>query len=270
MGFLPTEKTKPKVNLADLTILLYGPSKIGKSTFCSRSDGALFLATEPGLNALETYQIPITTWDEMLKACGEIAGGKHNFRTVIIDTVDNAYKACAHYICQKMGVKHESELPYGKGFSLINNEFLRVLTKLGSLPYGLFLVSHSKEIEIKDRVGNVYTQITPTLPGKASEIVVGLVDMILYCDYAVERKEDGTTVTHRVIRTKSSPNYIAGDRHNVLPEAVPLSYQAFTKAFADGIEKKFGKAEENEVKKTRKPAKPETTPATPEIIKEEK
>jgi hypothetical protein len=49
---LPTAKTQAKPALADMTVLVYGQTKIGKSTFCSQADGALFLATEPGLNAL--------------------------------------------------------------------------------------------------------------------------------------------------------------------------------------------------------------------------
>ena len=128
---LPTKTTPQKQNLADLTVLVYGRSKIGKSTWCSHSDGALFLATEPGLNALDVYQVPIRSWDELLASCGEIAEGKHPFKTVIIDTVDNAYRMCSDYICTKFKIEHESDLGYGKGWALINNEFHRVLTKMG-------------------------------------------------------------------------------------------------------------------------------------------
>ena len=46
---LPKTKSKPKHTLSDLTALVYGPSKIGKSTWCSKADDALFLATEPGI-----------------------------------------------------------------------------------------------------------------------------------------------------------------------------------------------------------------------------
>ena len=70
---LPKTKSKPKHTLSDLTALVYGPSKIGKSTWCSKADDALFLATEPGLNALEVFQTPITCWDDLLQACAEIA-----------------------------------------------------------------------------------------------------------------------------------------------------------------------------------------------------
>ena len=159
-------------------MLVYGQTKIGKSTFCSNSDDALFLATEPGLNALDVYQVPLQSWDDLLNACAEITEGKHPFKTVIIDTIDNAYKFCTDYIVKKYKIEHESDLGYGKGYALVNNEFQRVLTKLAFLPYGLFLISHAKEIEVDTRTGK-YTRIVPTLPDKARKIVLGMVDMVL-------------------------------------------------------------------------------------------
>jgi hypothetical protein len=47
-----------------LTVMVYGQTKIGKTTLCSQAEGALFLATEPGLNALDVFQVPILTWTE--------------------------------------------------------------------------------------------------------------------------------------------------------------------------------------------------------------
>jgi len=227
---LPTKTTPQKQNLADLTVLVYGRSKIGKSTWCSHSDGALFLATEPGLNALDVYQVPIRSWDELLAACSEIAEGKHPFKTVIIDTIDNAYRMCSDYICAKFKIEHESDLGYGKGWALINNELHRVLTKLAFLPYGLFLASHSVEKEIETRTGK-FTRIVPTLPDKARKIVLGMVDLILYCDLDAVTDEEGETFYRRVMRTKPSPHYDAGDRTGRLPETIDLDFSKFIEAF---------------------------------------
>jgi hypothetical protein len=227
---LPTKKSPPKQDHADLTVLVYGPSKIGKSTWCSRSEGALFLATEPGLNSLDVFQVPIRSWEELLAACGEIAEGKHPYKTVILDTVDNAYRMCSDYICTKFKIEHESDLGYGKGWALINNEFHRVLTKLAFLPYGLVLVSHSQEKEIETRTGK-YIRIIPTLPDKARKIVLGMVDLILFCDLEVTSDESGKPVYRRVMRTKPSPHYEAGDRTGRLPETIDLNFQAFIEAF---------------------------------------
>ena len=227
---LPTQKTPPKPNLADLTVLVYGATKIGKSTWCSNADRAVFLSTEPGLNSLEVFQVPIRSWDELLAACGEIAEGNHEFRTVILDTVDNAYRMCAEHVCRKFKVEHESDLGYGKGFALTNNEFQRVLNKLAFMPCGLYLISHSQEVEIETRTGK-YNKTVPTLPEKARKIVLGLVDMVLYCDIETVAGTEGRTVARRVMRTKPSLNYEAGDRTGKLPEVIDLDYTKFVAAF---------------------------------------
>ncbi len=227
---LPKTKSKPKHTLSDLTALVYGPSKIGKSTWCSKADDALFLATEPGLNALEVFQTPITCWDDLLQACAEIAEGKHEFKTIVVDTVDNAYKMCSDYVCKKFKIEHESDLGYGKSYALINNEFQRVINKLAFLPYGLILISHSQERDIETRTGK-HTRIVPTLPEKARKLVTGLVDLILFCDLDMKTGEDGKPVWQRVMRTKPSPNYDAGDRTGRLPEVIPLDFSSFVKAF---------------------------------------
>jgi len=234
MPLLPTAKTAPKLNLADLTVLAYGQTKIGKSGFCSHADSAIFLATEPGLNALNVFQVPIQSWDDLLTACAEIVEGKHPFKTVIIDTVDNAYKFCTDYILKKFKIEHESDLGYGKGYAIINNEFQRVLTKLAFQPYGLFLISHAKEIEVETRTGK-YTRIVPTLPDKARKIVLGMVDMVLYCDLEVSVGDNGEQRMRRVIRTKPSLYYEAGDRTGRLPETLDLDYAKFLEAFNTAV-----------------------------------
>lgn len=227
---LPTEKIPPKTDLADYTTLIHGPSKRGKSTWCSHADGALFLATEPGLNALSTYNVPIRNWKELLAAASEIAHGNHSFKTIIIDTIDNAFRFCSEYICEKLGIQHESDAGYGKAWALIYSEFHRVLTKLAFLPYGLILISHSQDKEIQTRTGK-YTKVVPTLPDKACKIVLGLVDLILYCDIETSIGEDGKPAYRRVMRTKPSPYYEAGDRTGRLPETIDLDYHKFIEAF---------------------------------------
>jgi hypothetical protein len=232
---LPTAKTPSKMDIHSLTTLIYGPSKIGKSTWCSHAENALFLATEPGLNALEVYQVPIFSWQDLLKTAQKISTEEHPFETIVIDTIDNAYKMCRDHICAKFKISHPSDLPFGKGFSLINEEFQRVLNKLALLPSGLILVSHSFERDFEAKTG-AYTRTIPTLPESARKLVVALVDLILFCD--LQRDEDGSQngkeVYQRVIRTKPSLTYDAGDRTGKLPDTLPLDFDAFLEAFNTG------------------------------------
>ncbi len=255
---LPKEKTPTKEDISNLTILLYGPSKLGKSTVCSKADHALFLATEPGLNSLEVFQAPINNWEELLAACAEIAEGKHDFKTIVIDTLDNAYRMCSDYICKKFKIEHESDLGYGKGYALINNEFHRVLTKLAFLPYGLFLISHSQEKDIETRTGK-HTRVVPTLPDKARKMVLGMVDVILFCDIEAVPGEDGKPNYRRVMRTKPSLNYEAGDRTGRMPEVIDLDFGKFMEAFNGATSAPKPSTSRPEAK----PAAPQAKPTTP-------
>ena len=127
-------------------------------------------------------------------------------------------------------MEHESDGSHGKIYGLIKNEIYRVLTKLAHLPYGLILISHSQDRDLETRTGTV-TRTVPTLSESFRQIVIGLVDLILYCDVQIEQAEDGTRKYRRVVRTKPSPHYEAGDRTGRLPETIDLNFQAFIEAF---------------------------------------
>ena len=227
---LPKEKSKPKTDLSDFTIFLYGPPKAGKSSWASTFPDAVFLATEAGLNSLSTHKVDVDVWETLLEACREFAEGKHKFKTLILDTVDNAWFLCRRYICEKYKVDYEGDLSFGKGHSLVLNEFTRVITKLSMLPYGLVLISHASIQEIQTRTGVTHKTI-PSLPEKPRKLILGLADMILFCDLETVRADDGKQVIRRVIRTQPSPNYEAGDRTGRLPEVIDLDYRKFVEAF---------------------------------------
>ncbi len=222
---LPTQKTPVKNDLASQTILIYGQPGIGKSTIASKFNNALFLATEAGLNNLEVYQYPIRTWEDFLAACKEIAAGKHEFKTIVIDTIDNLHKACREYVAKKNGFAHESDMPFSKGWDLVKSEFLRALTKLSLLPYGLVMISHAEYSEIKTRTATI-NKAVPTLQKNARNIILGMCDIILYCENVLT--EDGEK---RIIRSSPAENWEGKDRTGRLPAVLPLDYTAFHNAF---------------------------------------
>ena len=227
---LPNERSQITTDLAKQTILLYGPPKCGKSETASHFPSALFFECEPGLNHLEVFKVPTYTWDDFLAACNLVVQGNHPFKTVVIDTVDNAFKFCSDHVCKKHGIEYEGDMAHGKAWALVKNEWHRVLTRLASLPYGLVLISHAMDKTIQTRNGE-YTKTQPSLPDRARGVVLGLVDMILYCDTVSRKDAAGKTLVERIIRTKPHPSYEAGDRTGRLPDILPLDYDAFVKAF---------------------------------------
>jgi hypothetical protein len=228
---LPTETSKPVTELGKQSILLYANPKLGKSTFASKAPGALFFECEPGLNHLEVFKVPTYSWEAFLEACKLVAKGDHNFKTIVIDTVDNAFKMCSDYVCAKHGIEYEGDMGHGKGWALVKNEWHRVLTRLASLPYGLILISHAIDKTIETRTGE-YTKTTPSLPDRARNVVLGLVDIILFGDSVAKKDAAGNVTIERVLRTKPHPTYEAGDRTGRLPELLPLDYAAFSAAFS--------------------------------------
>jgi hypothetical protein len=233
---LPDKKSQPVAEIANLSVLVYGAPKIGKSTWCSHAEDALFFETEPGLNNLEVFKVPINSWTELLEALAEVAKGEHKFKTIVLDTVDNAYRLCTEHILGGKNVEHESDLGYGKGWALVRNEFHRVLTKMARLPQGLYLVSHAVQVETDSRTGK-QSRFQPTLPGKARETVVALVDIILYCDIEPILKDGKPDGYRRVMRTKNSPYYEAGDRTGKLPDTIALDFDEFARAFTQPASK---------------------------------
>jgi hypothetical protein len=233
MSLIPTLKTPPITLLSNQRILFYGREKIGKSTFWAQAEGALFLDMEGGLNSLCVARVPSSKYEETLAALAEFTTVDHGYKTLVVDGVEALVKQCSEFVLKKYNVDHESDLPYGKGHTLVGNEVGRVLRKLALSRYGLVLIAHQKAFEIETRTGK-YTRVGPSLPEKIQNLILAFVDLILYCDLEYDRTDSEEPQIRRVIRTKPSPYYEAGDRTGRLPETLPLDYSAFLHAFNGG------------------------------------
>lgn len=233
MSLLPTKKTKPNPLLSNYNILIYGAPKTGKTTFVSNFPNVILAATEEGYGALSVFATPIKTWQNFLDFCTELQTGKHSFENVCIDTVDNLLQLCTVHILGKHHVDHESDLQYGKGYALVLNEFLRAMTKLSQLPYGLIMISHQDSENIKTRTDE-YNKAVPSIRGKARKSILGMCDFILF--FASTTSAANNEI-NRVIRTKPSKFYEAGDRTGFLPNEIPLDYKTFINEFTVAIKK---------------------------------
>ena len=91
---LPIKRTSGKVDLSEIRMLLYGPPKIGKTTLLSGFPDTLLLATEKGYQALKVYALDIKSWEDFVKAVDLIEEGKHQYKTIGIDTADILANLC--------------------------------------------------------------------------------------------------------------------------------------------------------------------------------
>lgn len=240
MSLIPKEATKPKDALEDHTIFLHGPPKIGKSTFAAQFNKPLFLATERGLNSLTTFQIPIhdeqqngkkvLAWSKYIQALTELAISDHDFRTIVVDTVDNLAEYCSEYVYATHRITHASDLDWGKGWQILKAEAQKGINLLMSLGLGVVFISHSEEKEIRRKGGDSYTKIQDSCPKNFKHLLHALSDMILYATM-----ENGKPV----LKTRENDEYLAGNRVG-LPETLPFeqsgdnpkkAYESFVAAF---------------------------------------
>lgn len=227
---LPTKKVKGGYKLSNIRALFYGPWKIGKSTLCSKFNEAVFIGTEKGLEGLEVYKIYIRNWEEYLEAIDKLLNTKHNFKTIITDTVDNAVKFCTIHSCKKYKVDHPSDMKWGKGWDLFQREFETPMLQLSVSDFGVIFTSHERENEIV-KGANKYTKFGPSFPNQARKIIGPFVDIIGHCYVDEDVDENGNTKERRYIEFEPTPYVEAGDRTGLLPARIPLRYYSFKKYF---------------------------------------
>lgn len=231
---LPTNKSAVAERFEDEITLIYGAPKIGKSTFCAGFENALFLDSETGLKNLSTYRVGIDSWETFMETFKElkaqVKSGKCPFKPLVFDTIDNIYQYCMDFVCKKNGLKHPSDLEFGKGWSMVRQEFNVAMAAYKALGLGVVYVSHADSTEIKTRSGN-YTRYDVSMPGQANKIIVPSCDLILFAHSVVDDKG----VEQRVLETKPSQYWNAGDKTGKLPETMPLNAKEFMKAFDKAV-----------------------------------
>lgn len=221
---LPQKKTEKELNYLKKIYLWYGIPKIGKTTTGANfggeeTDKILFFPTEPGHKFQEIYawqtqagKLP-SSWTHWKECVKEIAKDDMGFKCIAVDTLDNLWKWCTIHMLNELGIEHESQMGFGRGYHAIRDEFFKPLNWLTQNGYGLIFMSHEATSERKHGPRTInYTDTT--LPGTCRKLVHGICDYIFYFG----ADHDG----NRFIRTKGNENYNAGDRSGVLPELIPM------------------------------------------------
>lgn len=218
---LPLEKTAIQTDFTKYKFLLYGMPKIGKSSLSAQFPNTIFAATEAGHSFLSIYKKDILTWNDFRELAKDLTTTKHNFKMIAIDIVDNLYKMCEQFVCEKNSVAHPSDLAYGKGFNLVKDEFTRVINYLGNFGFGFIFISHAKEKEIKTKT-QTWTAMGTTMNNQSEGFVCGLSDFIFYL-YQNDKGE-------RMMRTKPDKYILAGSRGLDLPNPMALDFNELLKA----------------------------------------
>ena len=238
MGLLPDVKSPAIIDPGAFTYLLYGPPGVGKTSFCAKLDNAVFIDTEQGTKLQSLYKVPVKDWDTFLKVVGELTKDKHNFKTVVIDTVGNLLNFCVKYCCEKLGITHPSEMGYGKSYDVIKKTFSVPLVALQHSGLGLWMISHHQVKKIENPLGADYDYIEPAAPDYLKNILIAACDFVFYANTEAIKTLDESTgkiVGVRegtVLTTKPSKGILAKDRivNCPLPAKIELKTSVFLEA----------------------------------------
>ena len=222
-------------------VMLYGTHGIGKSTFGSMSPKSIFIQTEDGLGGIDCDKFPLAkTFDDVIAALSELYSEKHQYRTVVVDSLDWLERLIWEEVCKKRMVKSIEDIGYAKGyvFALAQwQEFLNGLTALrNEIGMMIILIAHAKIEKFENPATDSYDRYAPRLHKLASAVVQEWCDEILFATYKVYTKatdegfnrkiSKGTGMGERLIHTTERPAHVAKNRLN-LPDELPLEWTAY-------------------------------------------
>ena len=236
----------PSTNRVDIAqsnfvkLWIYGAPFSGKTTLADKSDTPLNLNTDGNVKYVSMPRLPIkdevtTTgritkrkyaWEVFTEAIDELEKGSE-FKTIVVDLLEDTYDYCRVYMCDKNGWEHESDDSF-KAYDIVRSEFLRNIKRLLNLPYNIVLISHedtSRDIMAKDKK---ITAITPNLQEKLRNKIARMVD--LACRAVVE--SDGT----RKLTFKSNEVVFGGGRlQGVKSTECPLDWNSLMGVYKEAL-----------------------------------
>ena len=237
LNLLDLQPTVISRDLRDKYILLYGLPKVGKTSFAAQCPNNLIFCFEKGVNFQSgVYAADVPRWQDFKALLKQLERDelKEKFHTVTIDTVSIAWNLCEQFICSQNNVKTIGDIPWGRGYALLKDEFANALRQISMMGYGIILITHAKSRLEKIDDDTTVEVVAPNIPERAQDIVNALVDIIGYIDVRYTNDSDET---ERTLVTRGTPTIVAGSRLRYLAPRIPFGYQELVNAIGEAIEK---------------------------------
>jgi len=238
-------------------LVVYGPHKIGKSTFGASCPAPVFIQTEDGLQGITTSAFDLCTDLNDVFAClNFLYEEQHQHKTVIIDSLDWLEKLIFADICKEKSLTDIGEIPYGRGYSLAENIWKNILNKLEELNLErrmmVVLLAHAKIEKFEDPERENYDRYSLDLQKKGAGLVSEWADILGFASYRVATLTKDAGFGQKVVKAKSTgerilnleerASFTAGNRYQ-LPAQLPFSWDAIAAELRKPKEKKENLAE---------------------------
>jgi hypothetical protein len=223
-------------------LLMHGLPGIGKSSFAAEAPKPIFLCAEKGTNHLNVSRLELSSFAEFKAAIKELAETNHDFKTVVIDTVDHVEPLIFKEVLKDKGGGKTSieDIGYAKGYIFALEYWQQLIHELEALRdskgMNVILLAHTEVKAFNDpQLTEAYDRYQVKLHHKAAGLIIDRVEGVLFANYkAFLHKADGGKSKalgdgSRVIYTEHRPSFVAKNRHD-LPFELPLSWADFVLA----------------------------------------
>lgn len=223
-----------------IRILLYGVEGIGKSTFGAASPSPIFIGSEDGTSELDVARFPQPQkWEEALDAIHQLTVEAHDYKTLVIDTLDWLEPLCWEVVCERGGHSGIEDFGYGKGYVAAVDEWRVFLARLERLRQAkgmhVIMLAHSWIKPFKNPEADDYDRYELKLHAKSGGLLKEWCDVVLFANYETFTKKSknerakGVDSGARVIHTQRRAAWDAKNRYD-LPESMPLDFPTFIEA----------------------------------------
>lgn len=220
---------------------IYGAPFSGKTTFLDKAPDPLNLNTDGNTKYVTMQRILIRdevtvegritkrkfAWEVFKDTIEELEKGS-DFKTIIVDLVEDTREMCRLYMYDKNGWEHETDGGFGKGWDMIKTEYLSTMRKLLNLDYNIFLVSHediSKDLTKKS--GDKTSRIMPNIQEAIANKLAGMVDFVARL-VVIDNKT-------RILSFEHDEVTFGGGRLPIKTNKIPLEWSELEKVYAEAI-----------------------------------
>ena len=227
-------------------IVVYGPPKVGKSTFAASSPKAIGIITEEGLDNIDVDAFPrAASLDDVMSAIKTLYSEAHEYQTVFVDSLDWLEPLILAKVCQEHRVKNIEEIGYGKGYIFAEDLWRTFFAGLDALRNDrnmtVICIAHEQINKVKNPVlADDYDAYSLKLNKKAVGIINEWADVIGFAAHEVivrttdagfnQKDTKAVSTGARKLHLNPHPAYVAGNRYGI-PDT-PLSWAAFSQALA--------------------------------------
>src|SRR5690606_22040616 len=164
-------------------------------------------------------------WDVFKEVIAELEKKQNDFKTIVVDLLEDIYEYCRYYIYERERISHESDDSF-RAWDMVRTEFLSTLKRLINLDYdNIILISHEDRTkDITKKTGDKITSIKPNLQDKVATKVAGMVDIV------GRVVADGN---ERILSFKTNEVIFGGGRLAVSEKVIPLDYDESIKLYEE-------------------------------------